>query len=319
MRFRFWISAGLGLLLAALPDRSHGAGLPVAPFRVAFTSSMFTDVNELDARAAMKIWILTVAKERGLPVDPNPHVCPPNGNLARFCRTNQVDGMALLAPEYWRLSQELKCDRLAVSVVGGSITEEYVLVVHQDSPWERVEQLQGRTLHVLNNPRMSLAEIWLDTVLLEAGQKRTAEFFGSVTTINKATRVVLPVFFRQADACLTTRKSFALMGELNPQLNQQLRILAGSSEVVPSAFAFRSDYVSPLRMIMLDEMTRLSESPAGQQILSLTQSDRFVARPVSCLDSALELLEQHHRLCGGTNVAAANSGGAPDADKGGAK
>jgi phosphonate transport system substrate-binding protein len=123
--------------------------------------------------------------------------------------------------------------------------------------------------------------------------------------INKATRVALPVFFRQADACLMTRTSFEVLGELNPQLNKQLRVLAISPELVPAGFAFRADYVSPLRAQMLTEMARLGETPAGQQILALTQAERIVDRPVSCLDNALELLAQHRRLCAATNAGAA--------------
>jgi len=156
---------------------------------------------------------------------------------------------------------------------------------------------------------MSLATIWLDTLLLQKGLRRAAEFCGRATFVNKATKVALPVFFRQADACLMTRRSFETMAELNPQLGKQLRVLAASPEVVPSGFAFRADYHSPFREQILVEMTQLSESPAGQQILALTQADRIQERPLSCLDSALELLATHRRLCSGTNSPGTATGG----------
>ena len=44
------------------------------------------------------------------------------------------------------------------------------------------------------------------------------------------------------------------------------------------------------------KVARLGETPAGQQILALTQTERIVDRPVSCLDSTLELLAKHRRL-----------------------
>lgn len=255
----------------------------------------------------MKAWIMTVAKERGIPVDPNPNIYPSVEQLAQVCRTHQVDGVALLTPEYARLAREMKFDRVAISVREGHTTDQYVVLTRQDSGLERIEQLQGRSLNVLQSPRMSLATIWLDTVLLQAGQKRTAEFFGRVTSITKASRAALPVFFRQTDVCLMTRKSFEVMGELNPQMNKQLRVLAVSPEVVPSCFAFRADYVSPFRAQMLTEMTHLGETPAGRQILALTQAECIVDRPVSCLDSALELLATHARLCADTNQTAASA------------
>jgi phosphonate transport system substrate-binding protein len=157
---------------------------------------------------------------------------------------------------------------------------------------------------------MSLALIWLDTVLLQARQKPTAGFFGRVSSFNQASRVALPVFFRQADACLMTRSSFQVMGELNPQLNTQMRIFAASPEVVPSGFAFRKDFVSPFRAQMLAEMTRMGETPAGRQLLMLTQAERIEDHPVSCLDSAMELLATHAHLSAATNLAQSDGLGA---------
>jgi hypothetical protein len=53
------------------------------------------------------------------------------------------------------------------------------------------------------------------------------------------------------------------------------------------------------------KVARLGETPVGQQILALTQADRIVDRPVSCLDSSLELLSQHRRLGAATNASVA--------------
>ena len=82
-RFAGKLCAGLALWLGiycALAAR--GADTPPAtgdtnhPFRLAFTSSMFSEVNEADARAAMKVWIMTVARERNIAVDSEPHIFP---------------------------------------------------------------------------------------------------------------------------------------------------------------------------------------------------------------------------------------------------
>ena len=305
---RCWISMAMRRVIATLLASAallsvHGAELAPEsgntnrPFRLAFTASMFTDVNENDAHAAMKVWISTVAQERGIPVDYELRIFQTVQEMVEACRTNQIDGFGLVAPEYARLSQEMEFDRLAIAIHGGAITEEYVLLVHQDSGLEQIEQLRGRSLNVLVNPRMSLGLIWLDTLLLEARQGRAAEFFGKVASFNKTSRVALPVFFRQADACLMTRDSFKVMGELNPQLNQKIRILAASPAMVPSCFAFRKNFVSSYRPQLLAEMSRLGDTPVGQQILMLTQSERIEEHPVSCLDSALKLIATHERLC----------------------
>ena len=180
------------------------------------------------------------------------------------------------------------------------ITEEYVLLVHQDSEIHRIEDLRGRSVMFWKNSRMSLASAWLDIALFNNGCPRVAEFC-RVTQNNKLSKVVLPVFFRQSDACVVTRRGFKIMSELNPQVSQQLRVLASSPELVPSGFCFRRDYDDPLREIIVTEMGSLTATPAGQQVLTLFQSGPLEAWPISCLDSAFELLATHERLCGGTN------------------
>ena len=185
---------------------------------------------------------MTVAKERRIPVDTDSYIYRTADELVKAGRTLQVDGFGVITPEYARLSQEMKFDRIALGVKDGRITEEYLLLVRKDSGLERLDQLTGRSLNVLLNPRMSLAVIWLDTVLMEARLNRTSDFFGPVTVNKKASQVALPVFFGKVDACLLTQMSFKVMAELNPQLKEQLRVLANSPALVPSGFAFRGDY-----------------------------------------------------------------------------
>jgi len=139
--------------------------------------------------------------------------------------------------------------------------------------------------------------------LVEAGLKPGASFFKQIKRSSKASLVTLPVFFHQADACLTTSNSFKVMGELNPQVASQLRALATSPELMPTFFAFREHERSPLSPQIFEAMERMHETSAGKQILTLVKADRIVAEPVSCLDSSLELLARHERLCGGEDPA----------------
>lgn len=278
--------------LARADSAVTGSGL----FRFAFTSSMFTEVNEKDANAAIKVWMLTVTRQRSIPVNPDPDIYSSVEELAQALRKGVVDGVGLTTEEYWRLSKHARFDRLLVATNAGRIAEEYLLLARRDSGIEKVADLRGRSLIVLRNPRMSLAEAWLDMLLLQAGLAPAAEFCGHVTFVNKPARVALPVFFHQADICLITRTSFEIMSELNPQVGRQLRVLAESPAFVPSAFGFRTDGMNSYREQMMAEIRELPNFPAGRQILTLLQADRIEEQPVSCLDSALELLTTHSRL-----------------------
>ncbi len=299
---RFYIAA-LGLIATVAAAGATDLGAPEAsaagaerPFKMAVTISMFNAVNENEARAAMKVWIMTVAKEHAIPVDPELIVYSGAEAALRAAETDRIDAYGVTLEEYSVLSAHIAFDRMAVAARKDNFQENYVLVVRADSGWAEPADLQGRDLLVLQNPRMSLAYVWLDTVLLEKGLGRATAFFGHIEEYNKPSRVVLPVFFRKTAACLMTLKSFAAMQELNPQLGKQLRVLAQSPDLISSIFAFRADFHPSYRERLFQEMRHLSESPAGQQILTLLQSERIDEQPLSCLDASLALLARHHRL-----------------------
>ncbi|ABA88265.1 ABC transporter, periplasmic substrate-binding protein [Syntrophotalea carbinolica DSM 2380] len=258
---------------------------------------MFSQVNENDARAAIKVWIMTVAKDKNIPVDPDPHIQHSVDDLIQFGQNNAVDGFGLTTPEFPHLNRKIKIDRLALGVHKGKITEEYLILVRQDSGIKRVEQLRGRSINLLSSPRMSLALLWLDTILLESRQGQASIFFGTITRSSRPAQVTLPVFFGKTDACVISRTTFELMGELNPQLKHQLKILAASPAVIPTGFAFRAKRYDPIDSRIIEAMEQLGNTPAGRQILALTQSEHIKSCPVSCLNESLQLLNRYQRLC----------------------
>lgn len=288
-----------GLAVAAIlfgPRSELFADAVERPFRIAFTFSLFGEVNENDVRAAMKVWLMTGAQERSISVDPDPNIHRTVGDLIRFARSTPVDGFGITTPEYLDLSREMSFDLIAVASKNGRITEEYLLLVREDSPVKRLDQLAGRTLAVLDNPRLSLAVTWLDTVLMEAKLRRSSAFFKRVAMEKNVSQAVLPVFFGKTDACLVTRDSFEVMSELNPQLKQQLRVLTVSPPLIPACFVFLKDAESVNRTKIIEIMNKLEDTPAGRQILEIIKTEKLEAHDISCLDESLELLSRHQRL-----------------------
>ncbi len=298
--FRLCVCLGTVLLVLATgaaasdppPDDSR-------PFRLAFSASLFTEVNEADIRAAMKVWIMTIVKDLSIAVDPDPNIQPTVAAMAEFGITHQVDGFAVITPELVHLGREMPFDRFAVGTTDGRFGDEYLILVHRDSGIQRLDQLQGVDITVLDHPRMSLAMIWLETCLLRERLGLATDFFSRVNTNAKTSQVVLPVFFRKHASCLISRAGFEIMAELNPQLNQQLRILAVSPTFVSTGFAFRADTISPARPKILAALAKVENHPAGRQMLTLLiQSEAMADHPISILDESLAWIAEHRRLRG---------------------
>jgi phosphonate transport system substrate-binding protein len=173
-----------------------------------------------------------------------------------------------------------------------------VLLVHRDSGIQRLGDLKGKTLNLLQHARACLGSAWLDTLLARENLDPAADFFGKIVPVLKTGKAVLPVFFHQVDACLVTRNGYETMIELNPQTGQHLKALATSPPFVPVIFSFRADYNAPVNNQIVGELSRWHLNPAGRQILTLFQTDSLEEHPISCLDSSLELLAEYRKLSG---------------------
>lgn len=105
----------------------------------------------------------------------------------------------------------------------------------------------------------------------------------------------MPVFFRQADACLTSKYSFDVMSELNPQVGKQLKVVALSEPLITTMLAFRKGFTSPDKDIILDILDHFETAGGGRQILLIFQSDGLEKKPMSMVDSTLELIRRFRK------------------------
>lgn len=262
-------------------------------FRVSFSPGMFTEVNLSDAKAAVKVWAQTIAKERGIDTDPDTAIYKDFEEMSHALQADLTDAVGMTVVEYEKLGSDTPLSPLFVTVVAGAPTEQYILLVHSDSDIDGIGKLQRRGLILLSNVRSCVAAAWLDTLLAQKGLKPAAEFFGSVTPVTKPSQAALPVFFRKSDACILTRSAYATLCELNPQIERKLKILEASVELVPAVFALRGNYHPPFKGKLLNALQTLQETPAGQQVLTVFLADRLEERPASVLQSAMDIIKRY--------------------------
>ena len=308
IRRRPGLRAGLAwalLLWAAFVPFGRGqeavASAAAHPFRIGIASSLFVDINEADAKVFLKVWTETIAKKMTFETDSRPVILDGSIALERALQSGKVDSATMTTMEFLAMSSTLQSNPLLLPVINGRSTEEYVLLVHRDSPIKEIGDLQGRSLVWLEHPRACLAPIWLDTLLAQRGLGPPDQLFGKMTPTKKTSQAVLSIFFRQADVSLTTRNGFQIAAELNPQVGRQLRVLASSPEFVHHVYCFRPDYPAENLKQVLAAISTMHQSPSGQQMQTVFKVDRLEEQSLDCLDNARELLAAHKRLCSATN------------------
>ena len=212
-----------------------------APLRLAISENVVGDVNLNDARVATQMWMKRMAQDLDLTVEYNPKIFETTAEILSRARRGTLDAVALNVVEYRQIADFLDSSQVIASA-GAEGPERYVILVRQNGAIQKLADLRGARLIMLNAPRMCAATAWLATILDEGHFSQSEQFFGSVTTDPKVSRVVLPVFFGQAEACLAAKRGFDAMCELNPQVAKDLKVLAASAAMVVTFYVFRKNY-----------------------------------------------------------------------------
>jgi ABC-type phosphate/phosphonate transport system substrate-binding protein len=263
---------------------------------IGFSARCLANANRADLIAAMKVWLLTVTKERKLALIGEPEIFDSLSDMQNALRREQIDVINAPTDEFVLLENIVPLANIFVSQINGRITEQYVLLVNKDRVIKDFRDLRGDTLVVLDNPRTVLATLWLDTELMRTKLPVSARLFGKITHVKKPNLAILPVFFKQTGVALVTRASFETAGELNPQLTKNVRVLTSSPEWIPTVGAFRATAISGAVELYRREALKIQESQGGKLVLNLFQTDGVVEIKESDLAGTRALLAEYARL-----------------------
>jgi len=295
LRFTFRIAVGLALAVASAAAQPETPRAETA-IRMGFSSAIFIGYNADDVRQSVKIISDTFTQEHGINADTTPYIYDNADEAARVLEQREIGGVNMTLSEYWLIRHRAGLDLFCTYIRNHSSGESYVLLVREGGPVKALADLKGKRLTLFSHPSMDLATSWLDVELAKAELPATTKLLHDISTSNKPAKAVLPVFFGQVDACLTTRRSYDTMVELNPQVGRQLRILAASPAYIPILYGFRSDLTPEIKKKAIESLTSMHQTVSGLQTLSLFQIDQIAECPASDFAPSLALLDEHARL-----------------------
>jgi ABC-type phosphate/phosphonate transport system substrate-binding protein len=265
---------------------------------IAICTTTIAGANISDARAAYLVWLREIARfygKRTADTDPEVFISP--DELIRGVRSGSIDGFGATALELEKLVDITEPDAVVIQdyMAGGM---EYVLLVHNSSPFKKFADLRGAQLISHLHRDMVLMPAWLGNMLSANGLPEAERFFASQKQSDKINRVVLPVFFRRADAACLARHDWETAVELNPQLGRDLRTLAISPKLIPIGFFFRKNTNPGSRRALIQSIQSISSLTAGQEIIALYQSHSFLVTTLAAMNPTLDLVRQFIRFEG---------------------
>jgi ABC-type phosphate/phosphonate transport system substrate-binding protein len=276
-----------------------GAGEPAREPRKArlfmlYSSTVFSNVKQADALAALKVWAQAIGKQRGFLLETEAYAFDRLEEAQMPIQEDAVDVVVFDTLEYLRNPQAGKLDpEFVAGREHDTAPDDYVVVARRDRNLTALEHLRGKSV-MFYKIGADWGRLWMEAMLDEGGLGSAGDFFGSISESTKPSSVILPVFFGKCDAGVAKREGLNTMMEMNPQLAAQLRILT-NSPILPEFVVCVHKNFKVFRDDLLKGLAELHTEPRGQQLLLLFKIDRLERFKPEHLDAAQELLARRAR------------------------
>ena len=266
------------------------------PFRIGMSDSVFPNVNQDDAIASITVWLKAVSDEEHLGLTAEPRIYHNFEDLKTNVLTGRCDMVTLTSLEYFDLAKDLEPHELFAPKADNRITEKYVLIVSKNARFRKLQDLENGHIILDSGVRATLSKVWLEVILNELGLPPADRFFKRIDQKPKLSRTILPVFFEQADACLTTLSGFETIGELNPQVIASLGIIRSSRPLVPRVSCLLPAFQHPARDSVVEAIESVHQHPRGAQVMMFFKTDQIAIIRSEDLATTMETVRRYRSL-----------------------
>jgi ABC-type phosphate/phosphonate transport system substrate-binding protein len=269
-------------------------GLPKV-LKVGFSSKVFPDIDNRDAKVAMELWARELSRSAGIP-EAQVTIFRDAPELLGGVQRGGLHMVTMSAIEYLRYRDKIPLYPAFVAANKTGRNMEQLIIVHRNSGIQEVNELRGKSFAVLPRGKYEAAHIWLEVLLKRIGYADQKACFRQVKEFSKASQAIMGVFFRQVDGCVVSRGSFETCKTLNPQLGRELTIIAESKSLMGDVSCLSTSINESLKTSMDKAALHLQENSVGRQILTLFQIDRVVTFKNSDLNGTAELVAERERV-----------------------
>ena len=173
---------------------------------------------------------------------------------------------------------------------------KYILIVRRDSGIKSFSNLKGKTILLPQANKHEESQVWLDVLLLKEGKTKRDAYFSQVKESPKVSHSIMGVFFRQAEAAVVTRAGLDTSRALNPQIDRQIVVLAGSPYLSDGVTCLLSTASETTRRTLVKAINQVNESATGRQLYTIFQTSGTLPFKPVYLEGLEELLREQARL-----------------------
>lgn len=268
----------------------------VQQLNIGYSSRSFVNVPREDIRVAVCMLSEKVARRAASAAESR--IYDSISEMARDLKNRKLDVVAVPPDEFLNLKRHASIEPVMMTATNKSHEVEVLLLVRNDSSIRSLKDLRNRTIVVPAKTAQygSVYQIWLETILARHGLPSINAFFSSVREAQTASQALMPVFFRTADACVATGQVFNLAAELNPQIGNDLRVIAETGKLAGGIIALRKDLPKHRKDKIREALLSLHEDPEGRQLFLLFQLESLIPYRPEYMKETEAFLDEYHRL-----------------------
>lgn len=238
--------------------------------------NLLDNVNQKDAQVVIEMKFVNRHRKQFPGIGAKLEILPDVATAASLFKQKRMHGISLTGIDYLALKELAPIVPLFISSRQDKPLEAYVLLVSKSvTSINQLAKLPKRRLVMENLGEAYIGQVWLDTVLWEHKHAESKSFFTNIRQANTLARIVLPVFFEQAEACLVPESAYETMAELNPQISQRLRVLIKSPDFVRAVHCAIDNLNPELVEAMKSNAINLPNTVDGQQLMTIFQIKRI--------------------------------------------
>ncbi len=270
---------------------------PLKEIYYGYYGPAFSNVDKNDAQASIQILMRQIAQYWKNKIKTKAFVYENEREVKSAILSKKINILVVPSLAYLKWHKKWHLEPGGVGIRNHKVGLSYLLVINKNNPWTKGSDLLHKRLIIHDNKlEGSLPLLWLKTRLMEEGIPLSELKFKVLKNYSRPSKVLLPVFFQKADACIITEDAFKTLNELNPQLGKQLKILKKSPTFLETLMCLTRPFAPRAKKFLLDTITGISKYPQGRQILTIFRTDRVIRYQKKYLTTVMDLLHTYQNL-----------------------
>lgn len=282
-----------GMLLADLQESRKA---PEKELRFGAIQGIYPNVDRNDGRLALELLMQKTIHKNAYPYGVKLSFIDPQTDIPAAIERGGYHFVTLSSIDYFKYHQTVVLDPILIPSKIEQPTEQLLFLVAKDQDLSTIAKKEGRSLIIETGSSGDLSRLWLDTLLQGNGYPDSKRYFTNIRRVSKPGRAIIPVFFGQADACIITRHALKVIKELNPQMDQRVKILFQSEGLVRLMICSTDKPSQKAVATLIRETTVMDKNPDTRQAMTILQMKCFLPVLPEDLAATKKLLAHHSQI-----------------------